>query len=317
VLKNIIYYGQNQEEPQMCGQPFLEGKRKKGIKEFMMKNFKDKIAVVTGAASGIGRGLAERCLQEGMKVVLADVEDEALAKAERDLRASGAPVLAVRTDVSRASDVSALAQKTLEEFGAVHMLFNNAGVGTGSTVWECSLEDWQWVISVNLWGVIHGVRMFVPIMLEQDTECHIVNTASVAGLVPYHPSSPYHVTKHAVVALSENLYYSLAERKAKVNVSVLCPGYVNTQIMDSGRNRPPELQNVSTIDQTSKEFQKVIQEMHRAIQSGMSPHLVADYVFNGIREEKFYILTHPEYMPVVKKRMEKIMGTVNPDKYSA
>src|ERR1700733_1304081 len=145
-----------------------------------MKEFRDKVAVITGAASGLGRAMAERCVQEGMKVVLADVEVEALTKTEASMKASGATVLAIRTDVSEASDVEALAQKTLEVFGAVHLLCNNAGVGTGSAIWKSTIADWEWIIGVNLWGVIHGVRVFVPIMLEQDTECHIVNTASMA-----------------------------------------------------------------------------------------------------------------------------------------
>ena len=277
-----------------------------------MKDFKDKLAVITGAASGIGRGIAERCVQEGMKVVLADVEEPALAQTEQELRATGATVLAVRTDVSRAGDVEALAQKTLNAFGAVHLLFNNAGVGAGSTIWESSLADWQWVMEVNLWGVIHGLRVFVPIMLAQDTECHIVNTASIAGLLPNHPVAPYQVTKHAVVALSEHLYHSLAEKNAKVKASVLCPGWVNTRIMDSARNRPPELQNELMSESLNPEREAIIQEMRQATQAGMSPQQVADYVFKAIRAEQFYILTHPEFNSMVQKRMEDILQQRNP-----
>ncbi len=278
-----------------------------------MKDFKDKVAVVTGAASGIGRAIAERCVQEGIKVVLADVEELALAQTEQELRAKGATVLAVRTDVSKAAEVEALAQKTLKAFGAVHLLFNDAGVGAGTTVWESSLADWQWVIGVNLWGVIHGLRVFVPIMLAQDTECHIVNTASVAGLVNYHPTAAYQVTKHAVVALSENLYYSLAQRKAKVKASVLCPGWVNTRIIDSDRNRPPELQNPPVSGPISPELVAVFQGMRQAALAGMSPQEVADDVFKAIRAEQFYILTHPEFNPAVQKRMEDILQQRNPD----
>ena len=204
-----------------------------------MKELKGKVAVITGAASGIGRALADRCVQEGMKAVLADVEVDALAKAEAGLKASGATVLAVPTDVSQARSVAALAQKTLEAFGAVHLLCNNAGVGSEAAIWESTLEEWEWVMGVNLWGVIHGVRAFVPIMLAQDTECHIVNTASMAGLISGPGLGAYKVTKHAVVSLSETLHHELAERAAKVRVSVLCPGFVNTRIMESARNRPP------------------------------------------------------------------------------
>ncbi len=277
-----------------------------------MKDFKDKVAVVTGAASGIGRAIAERCVQEGMKAVLADIEEPALAQTEQELTATGATVLAVRTDVSKAAEVEALAQRTLKVFGQVHLLFNNAGVGAGTTVWESSLADWQWVLGVNLWGVIHGLRVFVPIMLAQDTECHIVNTASVAGLLNYHPTAPYQVTKHAVVALSENLYHSLAQRKSKVKASVLCPGWVKTRIGESGRNRPSELQNEPMSEPMSPEEQAVIQEMFQALEAGTPPQQVADEVFKAIRAEQFYIVTHSEFNPEVQKRMEDILQQRNP-----
>src|ERR1051325_4326893 len=208
-----------------------------------MREFTGKVAVVTGAASGIGRGLAEACAREGMKVVLADVDESALSQAERELKDAGALVLSVRTDGSRAVDVEALARRTLDAFGAAHLLFNNAGVGAGTTVWESTLEDWQWVLGVNLWGVIHGVRTFVPVMLKQADECHIVNTASMAGLTSGPALGVYKVTKHGVVSLSETLCCELAAMKSKIGVSVLCPAGVNTRVMDSERNRPEELQN--------------------------------------------------------------------------
>ena len=202
-----------------------------------MKEFKGKVAVITGAASGIGRALADRCVQEGMKAVLADVEVEALAKTEASLKASGATVLAVQTDVSQARDVAALAQKTLEVFGAVHLLCNNAGVGTEAAIWESTLEVWEWVMGVNLWGVIHGVHAFVPLMLAQDTECHIVNTASMAGLISGPGLGTYKVTKHAVVSLSETLHHELAERGKSQSLGALSG---DRQHADHGvaRNRP-------------------------------------------------------------------------------
>ena len=277
-----------------------------------MKDFKDKVAVVTGAASGIGRGIAERCAQEGMKVVLADLEQETLTQTEVELKATGATVLAVLTDVSKASDIEGLAQKTLYAFGAVHLLFNNAGVGGGTTVWESTLADWKWIIGVNLWGVIHGIQVFVPIMLQQGTECHIVNTASVAGLIYGSRLGIYKVTKHGVVSLSETLCCELAERGAKIKVSVLCPGFVNTRIMDSARNRPIELQNEPGGESITPEVEAVIQEMVQAVQTGLSPQRVADDVFNAIVNEKFYILTHPDYKPLIQKRIENILLERNP-----
>ncbi len=202
-----------------------------------MKEFKGKVAVITGAASGIGRALADRSVNEGMKAVLADVEGEALAKTEAGLKASGATVLAVPSDVSQARDVAALAQKTLEVFGAVHLLCNNAGVGTEAAIWESTLEEWEWVMGVNLWGVIHGVRAFVPLMLAQDTECHIVNTASMAGLISGPGLGAYKVTKHAVVSLSETLHHELAERGAKSQGLGALPG--NCQHADHGVGAEP------------------------------------------------------------------------------
>jgi len=275
-----------------------------------MKEFKDKVAVITGAASGIGRGLAERCAQEGMKVVLADIEEPALLQTQKELQSTGVEVLAVRTDVSKASDVEALAQKTLDTFGATHLLFNNAGVSAGSSIWESTLADWEWIIGVNLWGVIHGLRTFVPIMLDQDTECHIVNTASIAGLTT--GLSLYHVTKHAVVVLSEQLYHSLVHMNAKVKASVLCPGFVKSQIMYSERNLPVELQNETAHRPLTPEEEAMVQYMRQAVQDGMSPQQAADYVFQAIREERFYIFTHPEYNAAVQQRMEDILQQRNP-----
>jgi len=277
-----------------------------------MKHFKNKVAVITGAGSGIGRAIANRCGQDGMKVVLADIEQQALDRAEQELKSIGAGVMAVRTDVSSADSVEALAQKALHAFGGVHLLFNNAGVGAGSTVWDSTLADWQWVMGVNLWGVVHGIRAFMPLMLAQDTECHIVNTASVAGLLPYHPSAPYQVTKHAVVALSENLYFSLAQRNAKIKVSVLCPGWVKTRILESERNRPEEYLNPSQQQILSPEIEAIMQEMRQAVEAGMSPDHLAGFVFDAIREEKFYILSHPEFTPAIQTRMEDILEQRNP-----
>ena len=274
-----------------------------------MKDFKDKVAVITGAASGIGRALADRCVQEGMKAVLADVEAEPLATAEASLKASGATVLAVQTDVSQVRDVEALAQKTMEAFGAVHVLCNNAGVGTEAAVWESTLAEWEWVVGVNLWGVVHGVRVFVPLMLAQDAECHIVNTASTAGLISGPGLGAYKVTKHGVVTLSETLHHELAERGAKVKVSVLCPGIVNTRIMESARNRPGDLPPTGPRGPASEERWEALR---RLVPAGMPAAQVADAVFEALRKDRFYILTHPEGKEAVRTRMEDILQERNP-----
>ena len=277
-----------------------------------MKDFKNKVAVVTGAASGIGRGLAGRCAEEGMKVVLADVEETALAQTEKDLKDAGATVLAVRTDVSKSGDVEALAREAIDAFGAVHLLFNNAGVGAGTTIWESSLADWEWVMGVNLWGVVYGVRTFVPVMLEQNTECHIVNTASILGLISGSTVGIYKVTKHGVVALSETLASELADINSKIKVSVLCPANVNTRIMDSERNRPAGLQNASTSESINPKIAETEEMLRQIIEVGLPPSQIAEAVFDAIREERFYILTHKDWKVFVQKRMENILEERNP-----
>jgi NAD(P)-dependent dehydrogenase (short-subunit alcohol dehydrogenase family) len=277
-----------------------------------MREFKGKTAVVTGAASGIGRGLAEACAREGMRVVLADVEEASLARAERELKDAGAEVIAVRTDVSKAEEVEALARRALEAFGAAHLLFNNAGVGAGTTVWESTLEDWQWTLGVNLWGVIHGVRTFVPLMLKQGDECHVVNTASMAGLVSGPALGVYKVTKHAVVSLSETLCCELALMKSNVKVSVLCPAGVNTRVMECERNRPAELQNASASESAHPAVSQAEAMLRQLVEAGMPPSEVAEAVFDAIREERFYILTHADWKSFVQKRMEDILQERNP-----
>ena len=275
-----------------------------------MKEFRDRVAVVTGAASGIGRGLAERFAVEGMKVVLADVEQDALRQAEVEMREKGFDVLGVRTDVSQAGDVEKLAQQTLDAFGAVHILCNNAGVaGFSGTVWESTLRDWEWVMGVNLWGVIHGVRTFLPIMLDQGSEGHIVNTASLAGIMG--GGGIYGVTKQGVVALSESMYSELALSGAKVKVSVLCPGWVNTRIVDAGRNRPEELRNAveRPVDPERAAIEGTIRNL---LEAGLSPAAIAGQVLDAIRDERLYILTHPEMSGIVRTRFDDILAQQNP-----
>jgi len=274
-----------------------------------MMEFKGKVAVITGAASGIGRALAERCAHEGMQVVLADVDVDALTATEAALQATGAPVLAVVTDVSKAQDVESLAQRTLTAFGAVHLLCNNAGVWGGISAWDSSLADWEWILGVNLWGVIHGVHTFVPLMLAQETEGHIVNTASMAGFITGRGPAVYRVSKHAVVALSEILYYQLAQRTAKVKVSVLCPGGVDTQILNAVRNRPAHLPAVEPLRPEEEAVREATQ--HR-VQTGLSPVHVAESVFRAIAAEQFYIFTDPGAKAWVRTRMEGILQERNP-----
>ncbi len=278
-----------------------------------MKNFKDKVAVVTGAASGIGRGFAERCIQEGMKVVLADVEERALMHTAEELSAAGGIVLPVVTDVSNPEAVDALAKKTIDSYGGVHLLFNNAGVGGASSIWESTLADWDWILGVNLYGVIHGVRTFVPYMHAQDEPCHIINTASILGLVTMPGSGVYNVTKFGVVALSETLFHELAAQNSNINVSVLCPAWVNTNILEAGRNRPDEFQNVGAKQPVlTPEEEQAGAEFAQAIANGLSPLEVADHIFRAITEEKFYILTHDITKQWIKEHTDNILQGENP-----
>ncbi len=266
-----------------------------------MKEFPGKVAVVTGAGSGIGRALAERFAAEGMKVVLADVEEGPLAEVARGLEARGATVLAVPTDVSRAARVEALAQKTLDAFGAVHVLCNNAGVAAPGPAWEVSLADWEWALGVNLWGVIHGIRAFVPIMLRQGTEGHVVNTASIAGMISGPMMSTYNVAKHGVVTLSETLHHDFGMVGSRLKVSVLCPAWVNTRIHQSDRNRPGGTRTPTPQEAAMQE------SVGQLLATGLPPAKVADLVFEAIRGERFYVLPHPEWKSFVRTRMEDIL----------
>jgi NAD(P)-dependent dehydrogenase (short-subunit alcohol dehydrogenase family) len=278
-----------------------------------MQEFQDKVAVVTGAASGIGFALAERFAAEGMKVVLADIEVDALARAEAELRGRGATVLAVRTDVRQASEVEALAEQTLAAFDGVHIVCNNAGVYLTKSSWEHTLADWEWVLGVNLWGVIHGVRTFVPIMLRQGTAGHIVNTASEDGLSTWNFIASYDVSKFGVVALSENLYRELARIGASIKVSVLCPNMVRTNLMTSARNRPRALTNPEEASPARAEVQEVDEALREGFEdTGIPPAQVADHVVAAIRADTFYILTHPVTKEHVRARMERILEGRNP-----
>jgi NAD(P)-dependent dehydrogenase (short-subunit alcohol dehydrogenase family) len=281
-----------------------------------MRDFKDKTAVVTGAASGIGRALAAQCLQQGMKVVLADVEERALFRAADELGGNGRQLFTVVTDVAEPEHVDALHRKAREEFGNIHLLFNNAGVGAGlGPIWNATLADWEWVIKVNLMGVVHGIRSFVPAMLEQDSECHIVNTASVAGLLSGAYGGIYGMSKHAVVSISETLHNELKFFSGKVNVSVLCPGFVRTAIMESARNRPAGLQNSPPVQPSDEQHAGIARFRHK-VDTGMEPDQLAALTFDAIRENRFYIVTHPETKEWVNQRAGDIIAERNPRLYA-
>jgi NAD(P)-dependent dehydrogenase (short-subunit alcohol dehydrogenase family) len=286
-----------------------------------MKNFKGKVAVITGGASGLGREFANKAAELGMHLVLADVQQDALDQARAELEARGVQVLAMLCDVRKGEQVQALADATMAKFGAVHLVFNNAGVGSGGLIWENSEADWEWVLGVNVWGVIHGVRIFTRLMLDcakRDPafEGHIVNTASMAGLLNAPTMGVYNVSKHAVVSLSETLYHDLQLVEAPISASVLCPYFVPTGISQSHRNRPEDVKMTAgpTASQMAAQAMTV-----KAVESGkVSAADVAQMTFDAIAAGQFYIYSHPGALGNVAERMDEIVNQRNPsDPYKA
>ncbi|WP_282777373.1 SDR family NAD(P)-dependent oxidoreductase [Nocardia sp. CC201C] len=272
-----------------------------------MRDLRDKVAVVTGAASGIGRGMVEAFLDSGTRVVLSDVEEDALAATTAELRSAGGDVHGIVTDVSNPDEVAALAAATLERYGAVHILCNNAGVaGGGVPSWASTLDDWAWVLGVNLMGVVHGHRSFLPIMIELYDVAHIVNTAWVAGVVG--GSGVYGATKSAVVALSETVHMELVGSELKPRISVLMPGVVDTRILDADRNRPDRLSDVGPSQLPPGVS---MDDLRKLFAHGTSPRVVADQMLRAIREERLYVLTHPEWKGHIEHRMQAILNGEN------
>ena len=280
----------------------------------MITNFKGETAVLTGAGSGFGLECARIGAKLGMNLVLVDVQQDALDQATAEMQAAGAEVLSFRLDVSRADQMQAMSQAVFERFGAPHFVFNNAGVGSGGLIWENTVSDWEWVLGVNLWGVIHGVRLFTPMMLEAAAkdpawQGHIVNTASMAGLLNAPNMGVYNVSKHAVVSFTETLYQDLRLVSDQIGTSVLCPYFVPTGISQSHRNRPAELDT-----QKPTRSQLIGQAMtDKAVGSGkVTAAEVAQKVFDGMAADQFYIFSHPRALGNVQSRMECIVQQANP-----
>lgn len=280
-----------------------------------MKNFENKVAVITGAASGFGREFARLGARLGMKLVLADVQEDALNAVNEELQAQGAQLIAMPCDVRKSEQVQALADAAMKEFGAVHLLFNNAGVGAGGLVWENSEADWDWVLGVNMFGVIHGVRIFTPLMLacakkDSQYEGHIINTASVAGLQNAPTMGIYNVSKHAVVSLTETLFQDLRLIDAPIGASLLCPYFVPTGIHQSARNRPDDLPSDTSMTKSQIAAQAFSE---KAVVSGkITAPQVAELTFDAIRNDRFYIFSETEPLANTQKRMVDIAQQRNP-----
>jgi NAD(P)-dependent dehydrogenase (short-subunit alcohol dehydrogenase family) len=268
-----------------------------------------KVAVVTGGASGMGRAFARRFAEEGMRVVLADVEREALDRAAAELGAAGFRAIGVPCDVSSRADVEGLAAAALDAYGAVHLVCNNAGVEgyLDGPLWEATDRDWRWTMGVNFWGVVHGMETFLPIMLAQDVEAHVVNTASMTAVVS--GRNMYSVTKQAVLSLTETVHAQLAEREAKVGVSALCPGIIATRLFQGSRNRPPELRNERDPAGT-EQGRELRRTMHERLQAGMPPSRVASILVDGIRDGRLYILTDHDWDERIRSRTSAILSGV-------
>ena len=276
-----------------------------------MKEFQGKVAVITGAASGIGYGIAKKCVNEGMKVVITDVIEEELKQREQELNNMNGNVLSIVTDVSKARDVELLAQITYETYNEVNLLFNNAGISPDRTLlWEHSLNDWKWILNVNLWGVIHGIKFFVPKMLEQNTEAHIINTASIMGLM--RAGDLYGITKHAVVAVSEALNAHLAPKTKLIKVTVLCPSFVSSNILESEEIRPEMFKNDPSEIIRHPEMEQNRNWQREQNKKGLSPEECAEIVFQAIKDEEFYVFTDESVASInpIKQRFRKILKTL-------
>lgn len=276
-----------------------------------MDEFAGKVAVITGGAAGIGLAMARRFGAEGMRLVIADIQQDALDAAVAALGAEGIETIGVRADVSDRAQVQAIADAAMAEYGAVHLACNNAGVGSGGLTWELTEADWKWVLGVDLWGVIHGVGIFTPLIIASGGG-HVVNTASMAGLTSPPFMGPYNVAKHGVVALSESMYLELQMSAPTVGITVVCPGWVQTGIHESDRNRPSEGEQAADSEVTAEDAANLRDFIGALIADGLRPEDVADQVFDAVANDRFYVLTHPEWSQMVRRNTERMLAGDNP-----
>lgn len=277
-----------------------------------MDEFAGKVAVITGGAAGIGLAMARRFGAEGMKLVIADIQPDALDDAVSTLNAEGIETIGVRADVSDRAQVQAIADAAMARYGAIHLACNNAGVGSGGLTWELTEADWRWVLGVDLWGVIHGVGIFTPLIIASGGG-HVVNTASMAGLTSPPFMGPYNVAKHGVVALSESMFLELQMAAPTVGVTVVCPGWVQTQIHNSTRNRPTEGEQAPDSTATEEDAENLRNMIGALIAEGLQPDDVAQQVFDAVVNGRFYVLTHPEWSGMVQRNTERMLAGENPE----
>lgn len=275
-----------------------------------MSDYQGKVVVITGAANGIGRQLAKSCAAKGMKLALADIDAPNLASIEAELKAQGAEVLTAVFDVRSEEDMEAFAKKAFAAYGTVDYFFNNAGVAVVGNIWSMEMKDWKWGFECNVYGLVHGIKAFIPRMLEQDKEAHVINTASIAGML-ISPNSPVYVSsKHAAVSLTEVLNLQLQMIGSKIKTHVYCPGFIVTDLHNSNRHRPPELVNdPSDPYYQTEDYLTKVKAMTDSVLGGIQVDEAIDMVWKALEEEKFFILTHPQYKPIVEARMQSIMSS--------
>lgn len=278
-----------------------------------MKDFKNKVAVITGAAHGIGEAVAKEASARGMKLVIADIDYDNLLKVENMLKASGTETLALKIDVTEYSQMEELASRTIERFGKIDILFSNAGVVVPGPIWELPLKDIDYIMDSNLYSIVYGLKVFIPIMLKQDTDCHIVNTASVAGLLTSNNMPAYHMTKAGNVALSETVNYQLQQMGSKIKMSVFCPGFIQTDLDNCDTRRPEKYKMDDDPYYSSSTYKEGLERAHYVIRTGIPIDSIGMSVFNAIEEEQFYILTHPQYNPIIGLRVKNMLEGKNPD----
>ncbi len=278
-----------------------------------MKDFENKVAVITGAANGIGKTLSEEAASRGMKLVLADIDEENLLKVKEDLISKGTEVLALKIDVTKYEEVEKLAKEAIKTFGQVDLLFNNAGVVVPGKVWNIPVKDIDYIMKSNLYSVAYGLKAFVPIMLAQDTPCHIVNVASAAGLLTSPNMPTYHMTKHGNVGLSESVNYQLQQMESKIKMSVFCPGYIQTDLHNCDKRRTEEFKMDDDEYYKSDTYYEGLKFGEFVIKTGIPIDSIGMSVFQGIEDEQFYILTHPQYTPLIGLRVKTILDGKNPD----